>query len=53
MAGLIISFALISNDSAAYYDAICSVISDKELEFMKLFEIDDGEELLCLIFLLL
>ena len=41
--GLIISFALISNDSNAYYEAVCSVITEKELEFMKIFGIDDGD----------
>jgi len=41
--GLIISFAMMSQDSDAYSEAICSVITDKELEFMKIFGIDDGD----------
>ena len=41
--GLIISFMMITNDTEAYYEAICSTISDKELEFMKMFGIDDGK----------
>ena len=36
------SFVIIAGDSDAYYEAICSVITDKELEFMKIFGIDDG-----------